>query len=203
MEQGSDGAGESDYRVRFPESEATEPWLPLLLDAYAVLDAGVARALAAHPRRPACRAGCGACCFQPIPASSLEVLGLTWYVLNHCQGRVRRTLRQNLRLDSKGRECPFLVESTCSAYPLRPMACREFVVFGHACRPGEEPTKTRPQDVLPLPEAAQRLAFWHMLPYYGLTDPVLRRVALRDRLILRDTGLLQGRDWSWLARSLR
>ena len=41
-----------------------------------------------------------------------------------------------------------------------------------------------------------------MLPYYGLTQPDLCEAALRDRLVLHDTGLLQGRDWSWLARCL-
>ena len=202
MAQGDDGTGEAAFRVRFPEAEADEPWLPLLLDAYAVLDAGLARAVAASGRRPACREGCHACCLQPIPASSVEVLGLTWYVLEHVRGPARRLLRRQLRAGGGGPDCPFLVQGRCVAYAVRPMACREFVVFGSTCRTDETPHRTRPGDVLPLPAAAQREAFACLLPYYGLTDPALCDRALRDRLVLRDTGILQARDWNWLSRSL-
>jgi len=202
MGQGGSGTEEDAFRVRFPEAEEQELWLPLLLDAYAVLDAGLERAVAASGRRPACRAGCQACCHQPIPASSLEVLGLTWYVIAQCRGLSRRLLRRQLRDGGSGPACPFLVEGQCAGYALRPMACREFVVFGRTCCLGEEPHRTRPGDMLPLPAAAQREAFRRMLPYYGLTDPDLCEAALHDRLILRDTALLQGRDWGWLARCL-
>ena len=111
-------------------------------------------------------------------------------------------LRRQLRDGGSGPACPFLVEGQCAGYALRPMACREFVVFGRTCLLGEEPHRTRPGDMLPLPVAAQREAFRRMLPYYGLTDPAMCEAALRDRLILRDTALLQGRDWGWLARCL-
>lgn len=199
---GGSVTADAAFRIRFPEDEARESWLPLLLDAYAVLDAGLAAAVAASGRQPACRAGCTACCSQPIPASSLEVLGLTWYVYRHSRGRRRRALRQSLDAAREGMPCPFLVEDACAAYALRPMACREFVVFDRPCRPGEQPVTSRLQDVLPLPVAAQRRAFWHMLPYYGVSDLGLRETALCDKLILRDTEILQGRDWSWLVRVL-
>ena len=195
-------AHDDAFRVRFPEEESREPWLGLLLDAYAALDAGLDAAVAADGRRPACRAGCAACCRQPIPASSLEVLGLTWYAHRHILGEKRRQLRWLLRRAARSRDCPFLVEEACVAYPLRPMACREFVMLGSPCRAGEEPATSRPGDMLPLSVAAQRLAFWHMLPYYGLTAPAFRERALADRLVLRDTGILQGRDWVWLVKIL-
>lgn len=192
----------SAFRVAFPEDEAREAWLPLLLDAYAALDAGLAAAVAASGRRPACRAGCTACCRQPIPASSLEVLGLTWFVYRHSRGRRRRSVRRALATARESMDCPFLVEEACAAYAVRPLACREFVVFDRPCRPGEQPVISRPGDVLPLPAAAQRRAFWHMLPYYGLTDQAQREAALRARLVLRDTDILQGHDWSWLIHLL-
>ena len=159
----TDVVGEPErYRVRFPEAEAGAVWLPRLLDAYAVLDAGMAEALAGVDRPAACGPGCGSCCHQPIPGSSLEALGLLWFVLHQCSPRVRHRLRSQLAECSFDRPCPFLLDGRCAVYPLRPLACREFVVLGRACRPGEQPDRTRPEDLLPLPEAAQQHAFWHM-----------------------------------------
>lgn len=190
------------YRVRFPEDEAGEAWLPLLLDAYAVLDAGLAGAVAETGREPACGPGCARCCRQPIPVSSLEVLGLIWYVLRHCPDRARHLIRIRLHDLRAQAPCPFLLDRRCAVYPLRPLACREFVVLGRPCRVDERPDVSRPGDVLPLPVAAQNRAFWSMLPYYGIVGPAEREAALRDRLVLRDTTVLQGRDWSRLVRVL-
>jgi uncharacterized protein len=189
-------------RVRYPEDEDGEIWLPMLLDAYAVLDAGLALAVAASGRRLACGSGCFACCRQPIPASSLEVRGLIWYALRQCRGRIRHLLHQRLLARPDREVCPFLVGGNCAAYVMRPLACREFLMFGAACRPGEHPDQSRPGDLLPLPKAAQTQAFWLMLPYYGLTELQARRTGLRDHLILRNTGLLQECDWSSLARAM-
>ncbi|MDA8388932.1 MAG: hypothetical protein M0Z58_09770, partial [Nitrospiraceae bacterium] len=49
-------------RLRFPEDEARFPWLPILLEAYSIIDAGVLRALSdleKDGRKPACKEGCG------------------------------------------------------------------------------------------------------------------------------------------------
>lgn len=189
-----------DGRVRFPAAEARLPWLAALLDAYAALDAGIGRAIAASGRRLACRAGCCACCRQPIPASTLEVLGLKWFALERLTAPQRRALARSL--DQAGTGCPFLVRGACAAYPLRPMACREFVMLGGSCRADEQPERTRPGDLLPLPIAAQREAFALLLPFYGQIDAVAREAALRDRLVLRDTVTLQSVDWSGLAAAL-
>lgn len=201
---GSDAiSGESyPYRVRFPQDEADAVWLPLLLDAYAALDAGVAGALAAAVRPAACGPGCARCCRQPIPISSLEVLGLIWFVLHQCSDRVRHLLRIRLHGLTADQPCPFLLDKLCAVYPLRPLACREYVVLGRPCRVDERPELTRPEDLLPLTVAMQDRAFGHMLPYYGIVDPARREAALRDRLILRDTTVLQGRDWTRLTRLL-
>lgn len=189
------------YRVRFPRDEAREPWLPLLLDAYAVLDAGVAATVAASDRQAACRLGCALCCRQPIPASSLEILGLCWYVTHQCRDPMRRRLLPGLR-DRRSVDCPFLVDGACAVYPLRPLVCREYVMLGPACRRDERPESTRPGDLLALPRAVQDRAFWRMLPYYGRSEPESRLRALRQRLVLRDSRLLRDWDWSWLAEHL-
>lgn len=187
---------------RFSEDAARLPWLAALLEAYGILDAGIAQAVAASSREPACRAGCHACCRQPIPVSTLEAQGLRWFALTRLPARPGRIVGQ--ALDNRlGRDCPFLVDGSCAVYAVRPMACREFVVFGRACAPGERPEAARPQDVLALPAAAQRRAFSLLLPHYGIADQEALARALQDRLVLRDSRLLRDLDWSGLAQALR
>ncbi len=180
------------------------PWLGALLEAYAILDAGIARAVAADSRSPACHSGCHACCLQPIPVSSLEVQGLRWFSLTHLSGRPARMVGAALLLPplAPGTGCPFLVDGACSVYALRPMACREYIVFGRPCQPGEHVEVLRPGDVLPLPEAAQRRAFATLLPHYGVVGLEAGAAALRDRMVLQDTRILRGHDWSGLAEAL-
>ena len=177
------------------------PWLAALRKAYAVLDAGIAQAVAATGRQPACQAGCAACCCQSIPASGLEVQGLRWFVLTQLPVRTGRLVGQAL-CNREDPNCPFLVDGSCAAYALRPMACREFVVFARPCTLGESPVVTRPQDVLELAAAAQRQAFALLLPHYGVTDASARERALTGRLVLSDTHLLRDLDWSGLSHAL-
>ena len=189
------------FRVRFPEAEARLPWLASLLDAYAVLDAGIARAVAEGGRQPACRAGCVACCSNAIPASTLELLGLKWFALERLTAPVRRELIRSLRHVRPGR-CPFLLGAVCPVYPLRPMACREFVVFGRRCSAGEQPCLTRPHDQLPLPAAAQREAFSLLAPHYAARAVMEGHGAEDRRVVLGDTRLLQEEDWSGFCAAL-
>ena len=184
------------------DDDATKlPWLAALLKAYAVLDVGIAQAVAATGRQPACQAGCYACCCQSIPASSLEVQGLRWFVLTQLPVRTGRLVGQALR-NREDPNCPFLVDGSCASYALRPMACREFVVFARPCTLGESPVVTRPQDVLALAAAAQRQAFALLLPHYGVTGAAAREQALTGRLVLSDTRVLRDLDWSGLSRAL-
>jgi hypothetical protein len=177
------------------------PWLTALIEAYAILDRGVARALAVAARPPACHPGCQACCHQAIPVSTIEAQGLRWFALTHLAGGEALAVGRAL---CQGREspCPFLVAGVCAVYPLRPMACREYVVFGRPCRPGERPDVERPGDLLPLPRTAQMQAMATLLPFYGIQGDQARREALKSRLLFRDSRLLQQLDWSGLAEVL-
>ena len=50
--------------------------MDLLLDAFAVVDCGVAQAIAHRGQAPACGPNCYQCCIQPIPVTPQEILGL-------------------------------------------------------------------------------------------------------------------------------
>ncbi|MCK7467518.1 MAG: YkgJ family cysteine cluster protein [Desulfosudis oleivorans] len=157
-------------RLRFPDAEKAQPWLPMLLDAYAIADEGIMTAVrertAETGERLACSKGCDACCrtHRDIPVYPLELVGIYWFVVEMLTGEVRGSVKKQLVSHGGDDPCPFLVEGTCAIHPLRPMACRQFNVFNRPCGEGEDAFHSRRQDVLtPLQESADR-AFAIMLP---------------------------------------
>ncbi len=148
----------------FPDSR-------LMLDAFAVVEYGLGQAISRRGEVPACSAGCDHCCCQPIPATPLELLVLEAYV-RHVLSPEQRRSRQSAfapflgERESLKHPCPFLHEGRCLVYPVRPIACRQFIAFGRACLPGEDPTVSRPHDML-IPEYAfMHAALERTLPWY-------------------------------------
>jgi Fe-S-cluster containining protein len=160
-------------RLSFPDDEKDHPWLSTLLEAYYIVDKGIAQAIDAERkkgRRPACSKGCTNCCrvLKDIPVYPLEVVGLSWYVTEKITGPGRETLMKQLESHKKHDPCPFLIEGACSVHPMRPMACRQFNVFGKPCEEGEDPFYTRREDVLDPVKKYVDQAFFIMLPFYGV-----------------------------------
>lgn len=208
-------------RLRFREDEARYPWLPMLLEACSIIDAGVLRAAEdfekRHNRKLACKKGCGHCCrtHADIPLYPLELAGIYWFCTEKMPGGAREALKDRLRDyirqgDDIGRNgagekegdpgCVFLDGGACSIHPVRPLSCRQFNVFGRPCGPGEDPYFTRRQDVLtPIREYADR-AFFVMLPFYGIHDEARREKAVRDGLLHSQAVNLRSRDWRRLLK---
>ncbi|MHB8881383.1 MAG: YkgJ family cysteine cluster protein [Thermodesulfovibrionales bacterium] len=194
--------------LSFPEDEARLPWLGILLDAYDVIDRGITLALQRekrkHNRRPACREGCGGCCrtHTDIPLYPLEMTGIYWYVIEKTDLVFRQTLANNLAGHTPSSPCPFLAEDACSIYPVRPVACRQFIVFGRPCGEGEDPYHTRRADVLtPLPDFRDK-AFYIMLPFYGITKEAEKKAAIRNNIIHARVRNLKTVDWGPLAQRI-
>jgi Fe-S-cluster containining protein len=111
--------------------------------------------------RVSCRAGCGACCRQPVPISESEARAIRRLVEAMPEPRrtvirerfaaaIRRLadagLLDRLRDTSAacdrlpvaldyfrlGLPCPFLEDESCSIHPDRPVACREYLVTSPA-----------------------------------------------------------------------
>lgn len=147
-------------------AEQRFPWLTPLLDAFAILDSGCRAELEAEGTARgvalACRNNCFACCLNPVvPVTAPEFAGISWYVSEELPSGVQDRLRERLETHAQRAECPFLLDGSCSIYLVRPIACRQFHVFRRACVPGEEPARTRAEDV-----------------FFGTRD-LSRRVALR------------------------
>jgi len=195
-------------RLRFPEAEEMYPWLSLLLDGLAVFDKGTAisiqRAKRKRNRPVACSEGCCNCCRAntDIPVYPLELAGIYWYAIEMLQGSLRETLKAQLMGHEGKHPCPFLINNGCSIYPLRPGACRLFVVFGRPCGPGEDAYHTRREDVLMPLEEFNDQAIFTMLPFYGITKDEDRMMAIKNRVIHTRVQNLQSCDWKNLAQKM-
>jgi uncharacterized protein len=193
-------------RLPFPEDEKRLPWLPLLLDAYAIADTGVAIAIREEEKKRktklACGKGCGNCCTHQtdLPVYPHELVGVYWYVTEKLQNPDRERLRDRLARHVNGSGCPFLLDASCSVHPVRPMGCRQFNVFGAPCAPGEDPYFTRRPDVLtPIPGYADR-AFGAVLPFYNMKRE--GDIAKSIKLVRTQIMNLQAFDWSKLVVAL-
>ena len=195
-------------RLTFPDDESRQAWLPLLLEAYAIVDAGINEAIrreSAQGRTLACHKGCAACCrsHTTIPIYPLELIGINWYAVEKITGTLREQLKTQLRDHKKGEPCPLLVDNACAVHPLRPMACRQFNVFDTVCVAGEDAYYTRRPDVLtPIHDYADA-AFDVLLPFYGIKKSAERKRMIQSGEVHRLVKVLQEYDWPKLAERMQ
>jgi uncharacterized protein len=189
-------------RLHFPGDESRLPWLPLLLDAYAIADTGIAVAIRSEEKRSgkklACTKGCGNCCAHQsdLPFYPHELVGIYWYVSERMVSPSRDLLKGRLQGHKAGSPCPFLIENACSIHPVRPIGCRQFNVFTATCAVGEDPYYTRRDDVLvPIADYTDR-AFAAVLPFYNMKKDV--DLAAAVKLIRSQIMNLQTFDWTKL-----
>ncbi|MBI5073710.1 MAG: YkgJ family cysteine cluster protein [Nitrospirae bacterium] len=192
-------------RFHFSEDEARFAWLPLLLDGYEIIDRGIDIAIKREKRktlrRSACREGCAVCCDSQadIPLYPLELAGIYWYAIEKITGQSRTVLAGQLAAHAGKPPCPFLMDNVCSIYPVRPAACRQFIVFTRPCSQGEDAYHTRREDVLtPLQDFVDR-AFFVMLPFYGITREADRIQAVKNKVLNTRVRNLLEFDWKALA----
>ena len=196
------------FRVFFPDDEGRQQWLPMLLDAYEVIDRGIFLALQREKRksgrRPVCKAGCGSCCgtHTDIPIYPLEMVAIYWYALEKMDPALRTALMTKLKGRSTNEPCPFLSDNRCTVYPVRPVACRQFIVFNRPCGDGEDPFHTRRGDVLTPPEDFADRAFYIMLPFYGITTEEDKKAAIRNKIIHGRVKNLKTTDWKPLSQRI-
>jgi Fe-S-cluster containining protein len=194
-------------RLHFPADELVHAWLPMLLDAYCIIDKGVAEALkmeARKGRKLACSKGCSSCCktHDTIPVYPLELVGLSWYVTEKLNGTGRKTVKDRLNEYKENDPCPFLIDGACSVHPMRPISCRQFMVFGKPCDEGEDPYYTRREDVLtPIKKYTGR-AFFIMLPFYGVESESERWKIVEKGAIHQVVKLMQTCNWQSLAEKM-
>ncbi len=96
----------------------------------------------------------------------------------------------------------FLVDGVCAVHPLRPLACRNFNVFGRACSEGEEPYFTRRDDVLYPIAKFKDEAFFRMLPFYGVQRKNERRKVIKSGALHQMASVIQECNWRSVAEKM-
>lgn len=156
--------------------ERSLPGASLLLEGCALVDASVAAAMEAAARNGrslACGPGCDVCCRQPIPVTPLEFLLMRVWLRFRADedSRARLEARHLTRLRDEPsplrRPCPFLLEGGCTVYPVRPLACRRYLVLDRRCAPGEDCSASRPEDLLVPARHALHAALALTFPWYA------------------------------------
>ncbi|CAH0351925.1 YkgJ family cysteine cluster protein [Aquabacterium sp. CECT 9606] len=107
---------------------------------YARHDARVNTAIQAAPQALACDKGCSHCCRQfDVVALPVEVFEIHAHVFRHFKpDQLRDTIQRVIKYVAKRKgvseetrlslrdACPFLVDNSCSIYPVRPSVCRNY-----------------------------------------------------------------------------
>jgi Fe-S-cluster containining protein len=202
---------ESDYtkpvRLSFTDDEKRLPWLTKLLDAYVEIDTGISIAIDREKklgRQLACAKGCNSCCttHQDIPVYPLELMGMSWFVIEKLQSPVRELLKNQLDNIDNVDTCPFLLNGSCSIHPMRPAACRQFNVLDTPCAHGEDAYHTRKQDVMmPIQHYIDK-AFDIMLPFYGIKKKAERRKAIKQGALHSTAKAMKECNWQTLPEKM-
>lgn len=202
---------ECDYtkpqRLSFTSDEAQFPWLSILLDAYNIIDQGVSSAIGREQkqgRELACAKGCSSCCttHQDIPVYPLELMGMSWYIIEKLQSPLREQLKQQLQNIENINTCPFLLDGSCGIHPMRPIACRQFNVLDKACADGEDAFHTRKNDVMLPIERFTNQAFDTMLPFYGIKRKAERRKAIKQGALHSLAKVMRDCNWQTLPEKM-
>lgn len=192
-----------------PDLEAKDAILWEVLKAAIFLDNSLAGELARETRPLACRAGCDACCHQPIPLSLAEALAIksflrlaeiapsTWLPPDLTPSTpatpttipAAPTTKETTEAQAPP-PCIFLREGRCTIYPVRPFACRRYLVFNRICFMGENPTLTRPQDMLKPSLKNLFTTLCMTLPVYSRLGRPIPKTVTRE-FFVRNTFLLQ------------
>jgi hypothetical protein len=194
-------------RQREPD-EDKYPWLSILLNTYHIYDVGLEIELEAEEKRRglvvACRSGCCGCCLRPsAPVTELEILGIWWFVIDRLENGVRTLVQERLLNHRQSAECPFLLQSRCAIYSVRPLACRILYVFGAPCKPDEVPVETRPDDIWTPSRDVGRKAAMAMLTYFGFTRTQDKVKAFDEGFIPANSRPMYELQWESLALAKR
>lgn len=169
-----------------------------LLKVYRDTDAVIQKDLKEHGRDIPCGKGCDTCCHNAcIPISKPEITGIIEHIKNDIDDEMLERIETELKRSAENPEkCPFLVDTECGIYAVRPLACRTFLIHGKACEPGEDISKGRMDDLHRLPKEELFQAARPLLELYGLETEEQQREAFGNGFLVDQTVPMHYYDWS-------
>ncbi|MBU1341758.1 MAG: YkgJ family cysteine cluster protein, partial [Proteobacteria bacterium] len=115
---------------------------------------------------------------------------------------LREILNTQLKNHKNSLQCPFLVEGSCSIYPLRPFACREYFVFGDPCKKNEDAIRTRPDSVWGPSRTVARKTSLKILPYFGFETESEKSEAFENGFVHNNSNSMHEYDWKRIAQTM-
>jgi len=194
-------------RYSAPKAETKYSWLTGILDTFYISDERLEehlKKLAKLGVTPACHEGCHACCLEPtVPITAPELAVISWYASEVLEGDIRTRVKRRLMEHNTRLECPFLLDRTCSIYPVRPLICRQFLIKAKPCEIGEHVLETRPQDMIPLPkETLIRPVAMRLLDYFQLKNTEAKRKAFESGFIVKNAREMHLYDWTQIVKTM-
>ena len=188
-------------RLQYPEAEKKYSWLTCLLDTYHTIDVGTSLELELEQDKRkqtiACHRGCFHCCLKPeVPITEPEIWGLSWWANEKLPGKDKESIASQLLQCREKTTCPFLLEKLCSVYPVRPIACRIFYIFGNPCAPEEDPWEGRRPDIWTHSTYIGMRAAMTLLPLFGITKQDEKMQAFQSGFMVKATRLMHVLDWT-------
>lgn len=184
-------------RLKYPEDENKYDWLGMLLDAYFIADIGLEDELKEIKERVACEQGCKNCCIShEIPILEIELVGISWFASEKLTGDLREKLKKQLLNHEKLKECPFLIADNCSIYPMRPLACRQYIVLNKKCGLHEKINETRPKDIWLQSSALSFEIAKKILHFYGISETKEQEKAFEAGFVFDNSTLMHLKDWT-------
>ncbi len=195
-------------RRHYPQEEQYS-WLTIVLDSYAICDEELQKEISREEGqrgvKAACAKGCYFCCLHhDIPVSASEFMGIAWYASEMLDPDVREGLSKKLAAQAFTTGCPFLLDGACCIYPLRPLACREFVVYRAPCLDGEDPYFSRPEDMHPANPQRKLRTAWRLLdsPVYGDLTKEKKLAAIEDGIMHKNIPGMHEIEWGIIIENM-
>lgn len=180
----------------------------MVLDGYHLHEVEQKRELRIAERergaKVACGRGCFVCCLNAeVPVMQHEVRAILWFLTSEISDDVRERIKPRMLGHEDSPECPFLLEGACSIYPVRPLGCRDFVVFRKPCGPGEDIAISRPHDIFTAPASMGRKVGLRVLDAVReWPDPREKQAAFEAGVIPQLTRPMHTIDWAAVAEQL-
>lgn len=151
----------------------------------------------------ACGNGCDACCRNAsVQLTQPELQGISWYASEQLAGDLRVKVRRRLEHHRETPECPFLVEHSCAIYPVRPLACRQFLVKSTPCAVGEDVSISRPSDIVRKPRSNAKKVAVQLLKFWNFHSEKARVKAFENGFIFEAGRMMHDYPWEMIARTM-